>query len=300
MAAVIPFGTRRTRRFIPWLSIALPALGWLTFGLYPSFATIYYSLTQYSGLPGTALDFCGFCNYKDAFTTLLPQVGDTVRITIEFAVGVTVIQNVVALALALLLNREGRMFGFYQALIFMPEILSVTVVGAIFSLLFDPFSGPIEPLWRAVFHNTSAFFGSYYLALPLVIAVQIWMFTGYSMLIYIAGLRNIPSDLYEAAAIDGANRWQAFLRVTWPLLASATTVNIFLAVIGSLSEYALTLVLTNGKFGTLTVGLYMFQSAFGQNSQLGYGSMLAMLQFFITVIVGGSVLILLRRRELAW
>jgi raffinose/stachyose/melibiose transport system permease protein len=300
MAAVIPFGTRRTRRFIPWLSIALPALGWLTFGLYPSFATIYYSLTQYSGLPGTALDFCGFCNYKDAFTTLLPQVGDTVRITIEFAAGVTVIQNVVALALALLLNREGRMFGFYQALIFMPEILSVTVVGAIFSLLFDPFSGPIEPLWRAVFHNTSAFFGSYYLALPLVIAVQIWMFTGYSMLIYIAGLRNIPSDLYEAAAIDGANRWQAFLRVTWPLLASATTVNIFLAVIGSLSEYALTLVLTNGKFGTLTVGLYMFQSAFGQNSQLGYGSMLAMLQFFITVIVGGSVLILLRRRELAW
>jgi raffinose/stachyose/melibiose transport system permease protein len=300
VAAVIPFGTRRTRRWIPWLSIALPALGWLTFGLYPSLATVYYSLTQYSGLPGTPLNYCGLCNYTDAFTRLLPQIADTLRITVEFAVGVTVIQNVLAIALALLLNRSGRAFSVYRALIFMPEILSVAVVGAIFALLFDPLSGPIEPVWRAVFHSTSSFFGSYNLALPLVIAVQIWMFTGYSMLIYIAGLRNIPSDVYEAAAIDGAGRWQSFLQVTWPLLASATTVNIFLAVIGSISEYALTLVLTSGNFGTLTIGLDMFNSAFGQNSELGYGSMLAMLQFVITVIVGGGVLFLLRRRELSW
>lgn len=300
MAAVIPFGTRRTRRWIPWLSIAVPALGWLTFGLYPSLATVYYSLTQYSGLPGTPINFCGLCNYADAFGRLLPQVGDSLRITIEFAVGVTVIQNVIAVALALLLNRSGRSFSFYRALIFMPEILSVAVVGAIFSLLFDPLSGPVEPVWKALFHSTASFFGSYNLALPLVMAVQIWMFTGYSMLIYIAGLRNIPGDVYEAAAIDGAGRWQSFRRVTWPLLASATTVNIFLAVIGSISEYALTLVLTSGNFGTLTIGLYMFNSAFGQNSELGYGSMLAMLQFVITVIVGGGLLLMLRRREVTW
>src|SRR5205085_2489566 len=220
---MIPFGTRRTRRFIPWLSIAIPGLGWLIFGHYPSFATIFYSFTQYSGLPGTPLNVCGLCNYTDAFTKLLPQVSDSLRITAEYATGITIVQNAAGLAMALLLNRRGRLFGFYQALVFMPEVFSVAIVGAVFSLLFDPFSGPLEQVVRYVFHTTSSFLGSYLLALPIVMGVNIWMFTGYSML--------------------------------------------------------------------------MFSAAFGGSSQLGYGSMLAMLQFFVTVLVGGSLLILLRRRE---
>ena len=88
---MIPFGTRRTRRFIPWLSIAIPGLGWLIFGLYPSFATIFYSFTQYSGLPGTPLNVCGLCNYTDAFTKLLPQVSESLRITAEYATGITIV-----------------------------------------------------------------------------------------------------------------------------------------------------------------------------------------------------------------
>lgn len=294
---MIPFGTRRTRRFIPWLSIAIPGLGWLIFGLYPSFATIFYSFTQYSGLPGTPLNVCGLCNYTDAFTKLLPQVGDSLRITAEYATGITIVQNAAGLALALLLNRRGRLFGFYQALVFMPEVFSVAIVGAVFSLLFDPFSGPLEQVVRYVFHTTSSFLGSYLLALPLVMGVNIWMFTGYSMLIYIAGLRNIPPEVYEAASVDGAGRWKTFRHVTWPLLAPATTVNVFLTAMGTIGEYSLTLVLTDGNFGTRTIGMYMFSAAFGGSSQLGYGSMLAMLQFFVTVLVGGSLLILLRRRE---
>jgi raffinose/stachyose/melibiose transport system permease protein len=294
------FGTPRTRRFIPWASIAIPGLGWLVFGLYPSLATIGYSFTQYSGLPGTPLNFCGLCNYSNAFTALSSEVWGAVRVTLIYVVGVAVVQNAIGIGLALLLNRRGRSYAVYRALIFMPQIFSVAVVGAIFSLIFDPFSGPIEKILQDVFGVTSTFLGSNQLALPLVMLVNVWMFSGFSMLIYIAGLRNIPSDVYEAASMDGAGRWRMFRSVTFPLLAPAFTVNMFLAVAGALGEYALILVLTGGNFGTRTLGIYMFNSAFlSGTSQLGFGSMLAMLQFFLTLFIGGGVLWTLRRREVA-
>lgn len=294
-----PFGTQRTRRFIPWASIAIPGAGWLLFGLFPSLATIGYSFTQYSGLPGTPLNFCGLCNYHAAFTSLSGQVWSAVRVTLIYVVGVTVLQNATGLGLALLLNRSGRSYTFYRALVFMPQVFSVTVVGAVFSLMLDPYSGPVEKLTHGLFGFDSAFLGSSSLALPLVMLVNIWMFAGYSMLIYIAGLRNIPKSVYEAAAMDGAGRLRVFWHVTWPLLASATTVNVFLAAMGALGEYALIMVLTSGNFGTKTLGLYMFQSAFGSDRQLGYGSMLAMLQFVLTIVIGGGLLYTLRRREIS-
>jgi raffinose/stachyose/melibiose transport system permease protein len=90
-----------------------------------------------------------------------------------------------------------------------------------------------------------------------------------------------------------------FRHISWPLLAPATTVNVFLTAMGSIGEFALILVLTNGNFGTRTLGLSMFTTAFGSNSQLGYGSMLAMLQFFLTLVIGGGLLVVLRRREVS-
>lgn len=292
-----PFGTRRTRRWIPWLSISIPALGWLVFVLYPSIATIYYSLTQYSGVPGAPVNYCGLCNYRAAFTGLSSQTWESLKVTIVYTVGVTVLQIVIGLGLALLLNRRGRMFGLYRALVFMPQIFSVTIVAALFSLILDPISGPVEKILQNAFHVSSAFLGDSSIALPLIIGINVWMFAGYTMLIYIAGLRRIPPELYEAASLDGCGRWSAFRRITWPMLAAATTVNVFLTAMGCLGEYALILLLTDGQFGTKTIGMYMFDQAFGMQSQLGYGSMLAMLQFAMTLVIGGVLLFTLRRRE---
>jgi raffinose/stachyose/melibiose transport system permease protein len=297
--ALSPFGTRRTRGFIPWLSIAVPAIGWLTFGLYPSAATLFYSLTKYSGQPGTPLNYCGLCNYRAAATNLLPTVGESIRITIIYTVGITIIQTTLALGLAVLLRRAGRMYNVYRALVFMPGIFSVVIIGAAFTLIFDPINGPAQAILQRVFGTSSAFLGSNTLALPIVMGVAIWSGTGYGMLIYIAGLRRVPADVLEAAALDGAGRWKSFWRVSWPLLAPATTVNVFLAAMSALGEYALILVLADGHFGTQTIGVYMFNSAFGPNSQLGYGSMLAVVQFALTVVLGGGLLVLLRRREVS-
>ncbi|MFF4315259.1 carbohydrate ABC transporter permease [Streptomyces sp. 900105755] len=294
-----PFGTRRTRRWIPWLSISVPTVGWLVFGLYPSLATVYYSLTQYSGLPGTPTNFCGLCNYRNEFTGSWPDLSDSLVVTVKYVAGVTILQIVVGLGLALVLQRRRTGYGLYRALIFMPQIFSVTIVAVLFSLLLDPSNGPTEKAYHSLFGGTNAFLGNPDWAIWLIVLINVWMFSGYTMLVYIAGLRRIPPELYEAASLDGAGRWKTFWKITWPMLAPATTVNVFLTAMGSIGEYALVLVLTDGNYGTKTLGMYMFDTAFGQDSNLGRGSMLAMLQFAFTLVVGGGLLWGLRRREVS-
>lgn len=297
-----PFGTSRSRRYIPWLSIAIPALGWLVFGLYPSIATVFYSFTEYSGLPGTALNICGLCNYHRAFTILLPQLGASVLISVIFTGGVTIIQTAVALGLALLLRRRGWQFGLFRALIFLPAVLSVVVIASTFKLIFDPVTGPAQQIVHSLTGSGSAFLGSYTTALPIVMGITIWLGTGYAMVIFIAGLRRVPDECYEAARLDGAGRWRLFRYITWPLIAPATTVVVFLCAMAQLGEYALILVLTGGNFNTNTIGVYMFNTAFGGTNsvgELGYGSMLAVIQFLLTLIIGGGLLYVLRRREVA-
>ncbi|HEY3868101.1 MAG TPA: sugar ABC transporter permease [Actinocrinis sp.] len=294
-----PFGTSRTRRWIPWLSIAVPTIGWLVFGLYPSIATIAYSFTQYSGLPGTPLNFCGLCNYRTAFESSYTDFSAAIVATVKYVLGVTVLQIGIGLGLALLLRHRRRGYGWYRALVFMPQIFSVTIVGVLFTLVFDPQSGVAEKAYSGLFGGSNAFLGSSTWALPIIIMINVWMFTGYTMLVYIAGLRAIPPELYEAASLDGAGRLRLFRSITWPMLAPATTVNVFLTAMGCVGEYALILVLTDGNYNTKTIGMYMFDTAFGLNPSLGYGSMLAMAQFVITLVIGGGLLFLLRRREVA-
>jgi raffinose/stachyose/melibiose transport system permease protein len=297
--ATCPFGTRRTRRWIPWASIAVPSIGWLVFGLYPSLATVFYSFTQYSGEPGTPLNFCGLCNYRAAFTGSYADFSGAFVTTLKYVAGVTILQIVFGLLLALLLQHRRRGYGLYRALVFMPQIFSVTVVGVLFSLVLDPQTGPAEKAYTALFGGSNAFLGSSTWALPIVIIINVWMFTGYTMLVYIAGLRRIPKEVYEASSMDGAGRWRTFWSITWPLLAPATTVNVFLTAMGCVGEYALILVLTDGQYGTKTLGFYMFDEAFGLQPSAGYGAMVAIAMFVITVVLGGGLLYGLRRREVA-
>lgn len=300
----MPFGAGRYRRWIPWASIAIPALGWIVFGLYPSIATVYYSFTRYSGDPGTSPKFIGLTNYVDAFTQLFPYMQHTIAITLYYTAGVTILQNLAGLGFALVLYKTRRGYSFWRALVFLPEIFSVVIVGVIFLLLLSPYGGPLEAIYKALSGGkTSAFLGSAHLALPICIFVNAWMFTGYTMLIYIAGLRNIPKDVYEASALDGSGKWSTFRHVTWPLLAPAATVNIWLTAMGAMGTYAIILVLTDGNYGTTTLGMYMYQAAFGSGAPgstdggLGLGSMVAMIQFLLTLVIGGGLLWILRRRE---
>src|SRR5690606_24300209 len=130
--------------------------------------------------------------------------------TLIFMFIVTIVQNGVALFVAVLLNQRLRGDYFYRAVFFLPVVLGVAVVALIWGMMFDPMSGPVNMLYDWLFGYKDMFFASFTHAFGYIIFVQIWMYMGYSMLIFLAGLQSVPKDLYEAGYIDGTSKWQSF------------------------------------------------------------------------------------------
>jgi raffinose/stachyose/melibiose transport system permease protein len=177
-----------------------------------------------------------------------------------------------------------------------PIVLGVTIVGLIWILLFNPSEGPAASVFGA-FGIHSSFFGSDGAAMPLVIGVQIWQNLGFSTLVFIGGLRSINPEIYEAANLDGVRPWRRLRRITFPLLAPAVTVNILLALVGSFTTYNLIYVLTDGLYGTDTLGMLAFNAAFGPSANLGYGAAVSIVLFAMTLIVALPAMAWLRWRE---
>jgi raffinose/stachyose/melibiose transport system permease protein len=140
--------------------------------------------------------------------------------------------------------------------------------------------------------------GSPALAMGSVIAMNLWQWTGFTMLIFIAGLSTIPAELYEAATLDGAGRWGQFRNVTWPLLAPAVTINVVLTLIGGLKIFDIVYVLTQGGPGTATQSIVMRVSSEGSFAQYGYSAAIDFVLTAIILVVSLVALGLLRRREL--
>ena len=218
---------------------------------------------------------------------------------------VTVIQFVIGLAAALILNQ--RLFGtrVFRALFFLPVILGVTIQGLIWRLFLYPLGGPVDEALGIFGVRSELLGGAPMEAFLWVTAIQIWANMGVTMVIFLAGLQTIPDELHEAARIDGASRRQTFWHVTWPLLTPAVNTNLILNIIGSLQAWQLFLVLTGYRPGTQVMGYVVFAQAFGQTSgsttsnsfRQGYGAAASIVLFVLVFVVGMTSLWLLRRRE---
>ena len=286
----------RPSRLVMWGGVAIGLAFFLLFGIAPAVANIAISLTDYSGLAGASTSFTGLDNYTTLFTTQWPGFVASLGDTLYFVVGVTVVQNAVALALAHRLQGTGRTATLLRILAFLPIVLGVTVVGIVWLLMFDPQSGPVQAiLGHAGIH--SAFFGSDTWAMPLTILAQVWQNLGFTMVVFIGGLKAIPPEIFEAAAIDGVTGWQRFRRLTWPLMAAVVTVNVTFAVIGSLTTYNLIYILTDGQFGTNTLGILAFNTAFGNTADLGLGASMSVILLLLAILVALPLVAFLQHRE---
>ncbi|WP_411334025.1 carbohydrate ABC transporter permease [Metabacillus indicus] len=281
----------------PWLLLMPALILFSLFVLFPTVGNIYFSLTDYDGNVNN-FDFIGLDNYKRAFTADYDGVWNSIRITLIFCVAVTILQNSISIILAVLVNQKLKLSSFYRSAIFMPNILGILVVGLIWTLVFDPFSGPVSQL-LSKFNIESALLGDEKVALGLVIFVQIWAHMGYSMVLYLAGLQGIPKELYEAAHIDGASGWKSLIYVTLPLLQPMITINLILMIIGTLGTFDIIFVLTNGgpNESTMTLGMYIFTNIFHGGASQGYASALAMIQFIIIFFVVFIAQYYSRRKE---
>lgn len=291
-----PFATSRVGRVGPWLGIAPGLLLFLTFALVPAVAVVGMSFTDISGMPNVPWTWVGLDNYRRFFSAGAVAANlDVVNRTLIFALSVTIILNVLALLLAVLLSGRLRGAALYRSIVFMPVVLGVTIVGLIWSLVFNPTGGPAASLWSS-FGSSSSFLGDPKLAFTLIIFVQIWAAIGTTMMIYHAGLMAVPSDLYEAARVDGANAWHRLRHVTIPMVAPAITANMVISIVGSLQTYQIIYVLTGDRPTTSVLALKVFSIGFGTSEQ-GYAAAVSMIQFVLVAVIALVLLSYLRRRE---
>ncbi|QEN09437.1 sugar ABC transporter permease [Oceanispirochaeta crateris] len=273
----------------------LPALAlFLVFVITPLIGGAFLGFTNWDGV-SPALNFVGLKNYVEIFTS---ETSITpLKNTIVFAFLSTISINVCALAVAVALNRKLHTKKFLRTVFFLPTVLSPLVVGFVFSFIF---SVPIADFGKKIGVEVIAYnlIGSSQWALHTAIFTNTWRMLGWYMIIYIAGLQNIPQDLYEACDIDGASAWQRFRGITFPLIAPALTINLVLSVSRAFKEYDLVYALTNGGPGISSqiISMSIYRESF-VNRRAGYGSALGIVLFVMILIITLIQINILRKRE---
>lgn len=272
-------GARKPRRRNPmaahpalWL-FPIPALVlYVTFFVLPTLQGVVYAVTDWDGFSTTA-QFVG----ADNFVTIL--TGDdlfrnALVNNLKFMVVVVILQTAFSLALAVFLVKNSKSSVALRSLYFFPTILSSVSVAFVWKFVYDPNFGLINSVLRAVGLDRfqSAFLGNDNQAIYWVAMTQVWFHVGQMMIIYVAGLQQIPQELYEAADIDGAGRWQQFRHVTWPMTAPATAIVMAYTTVQSFKAFDLILGLGgNPPKSSLDILSTRIYSGFA-NSQFGYSA----------------------------
>ncbi|GAA1650108.1 sugar ABC transporter permease [Actinoplanes couchii] len=273
------------RNIIGWLFLA-PAVGLIgLFTITPFLQAIELSFQNWDGVspdtPWVGLDNYRFVFAYDAFWASMRNVA-------FFAIIGFFAGNGIALAMAVAVHRITRGRTFFRTVFYLPGVLSVVVVGLLFSSMLAPQSGLINNLLGSLGLESlqQNWLGDPDIALPAVAAVFVWFHWGFGFLLFLAGLQDIPAEPYEAADLDGAGAWVKFRYITWPHLAPVTTIVSLLTLLAAMQIFGTVQVLTNGGPGyhTMVPTLLIYGEAFTNHR---YGSAAAM-----SVLFGGALVLL--------
>jgi len=260
----------------------------------PAFGAVY-AFTDWSGLGD--LSFIGLANFAEIFAS--PAERTALVNTLQLAVVFVVLVNATGLVLAVALYRTFRPSHALRSLFFLPAVMIPLSVSQVWRFVLD-YNGPLNGVLRVVGLDqlTRNWLGDVDFALWMVLLVMLWQYTGYAMVIYIAGLASISPDIYEAGAIDGASPWQRFRFLTLPLLAPSVTIAAVLMTITGLGTFDQILGLTGGgpAGATNTLASSYYQQTW-VNGRYGYGTALALLLTTLVVVVGLAQAAVLRRQE---
>jgi len=290
---------RRVQDHITIILFLLPAfIFFLLFMIYPIFRAGYFSLYNWNGM-GAATNFIGLNNFKQILTDQVFVKG--VLNCLLIVVLSLAAQLPLALALAIMVGRDLPGRAFFRTIFFMPYVVSEVITGIIWMSLFDPdpergFINALLVLIPGV--NAQNFLGDMNQVMACIFVVLTWKYFGLHMLLYMAGLQNIPKELEEAAMIDGANRWQTIRNVTIPLLGSTIRTTVQLSVLGSLTQFPLIWIMTRGGPANASevMATYMYRYSFIR-FQLGYGSAVALVMLVICLIFSVTYLRLARQPD---
>jgi ABC-type sugar transport system permease subunit len=274
--------------------VLIPAALWLLAMRYGPILFLGYLSTQnWQALSAGRASFVGLAHYQEALLAdelFRTALGNTIHYTLLYLV----IQFPLALGIALWIDSLKRE-AFRQAALtayFLPLITSMTATAVIFVFLYNPVNGLFNHILRGLGFSTVSFLRSPETALNSVVLVNIWKSIGFPIVIFYAGLQTIPVEYYDAASIDGANGWQRFRFITWPLLKPTTMLLLIIQLIETMKVFTPVFVMTGTGsrqpggplYSTLVWSLHIFNQAFRFN-RLGYGAALSILMFTLVIIL---------------
>ena len=262
----------------PWI------IGFLAFQLYPLLASLYYSFTDFSVLADGK--WVGVENYVKLFTKDKHFL-KSLWMTVKYAIMSVPVKLAFALFIAMLLNMKLRGINMFRTIYYLPSIMGGSVaVSILWKFLF--MQDGIVNKALAVFHIPAvSWLGDPNMALVTVSLLVVWQF-GSSMVLFLAGLKNVPRELYEAASVDGASKVRQFFKITLPMITPIVFFNLMMQTINALQEFTSVSIITNGgpNRGTYLLGLKIYEEAF-TNSKMGYASATSWVLFAIVLVVTG-------------
>jgi len=284
-------------RFIPYLFLIPSLTLYLVWIIGPTFYTFYLSLTNWDGV--SAPGFIGFANFQRLFTrdrNFTEALVNNIRWLLIFIS----VPTTLGLLMAMIFNQEMWGSRFYKVSLYLPLVLSLPVIGLIWSWVYNPRLGLINSLLSMLgATDLPGWLGDRKLAIWCVIAAAVWRQVGYVMVLYLAGLKNVDPMLIDAAHVDGADRWQLFRHVIFPLLAPVTTIVVVISVIDSLRAFDLVAIMTRGGQSTQVLANFMYIEAFN-NYRMGYAAAIAVVLFFLSMVFIGFYLSIVIRDELEY
>ncbi|MGW6521685.1 carbohydrate ABC transporter permease [Streptomyces sp. NPDC054962] len=273
----------------PWI------LGVVLLTLAPMAASLYLSFTDYNLFD--APTWVGLRNYTDMFTAD-PRYWRSVGTTLLYVVVAVPLKLALALGVALLLRSMHRAKGFYRSAFYAPSLLGASMsIALVWRALYND-GGTVDDVLASIGIHTGGWVADPHLAVFVVALLSAWQF-GAPMVIFLAGLQQIPSDLYEAAALDGAGRWRQFVSVTLPMLSPVLFFNLVLETIQSFQVFTPAFAISGGRGGpadsTMFYTLYLYERGFSA-SHMGYASAMA----WILLLAIGAVTLVLFKTSRSW
>ncbi|MBN1887610.1 MAG: sugar ABC transporter permease [Thermoflexales bacterium] len=279
------FGRRASDNMTVWLFLAPATVLFLIFVIYPMGRSIYFSFFNWKGF-GPAVDFVGMDNYVRILSdTIFHKAIANGLIIVVFSL---TIQLPLSMALAVMVGRDLPGRAIFRMIFFMPYVISEVIAAIMWMGLYNPM--PERGLFNALLAlipgvKPVAWLGNPNIVMACIFVVLTWKYFGLHMLLYLAGLQNIPIEIEEAARIDGAGRGQLFTNITLPLLAGPIRTSVYMSVVGSLQQFILVWIMTKGGpvNASETMATYMYRFGFIR-FWLGYGCAVAIVMFLICLI----------------
>ena len=283
------------QRRLPEIVMTAPAL-LIFIGMFviPTILAVYLSMTNWNGF-SLSPKFIGLENYTSLFNN--PRAQSAAIFTVIIAVVGTVLCNVIGLGLAVLISEPTRSNAIFRTILFYPHIISALIIGFLWSAMLSP-QGIVNSTLAKLGIDSLPFLSDPNFAAVCVIATIVWATFGINLILYIAGIKSVPLEFYEAATVDGASKWQQFKSITLPMIAPIMTVNLIVVLVSLLRTYDLVLALTGGGPAgrTQTVVFQILVDSF-QNGKLGFGSAQAVVLMIVTAVLGVVITLARRRAE---